>query len=84
MYDVIISDAALDDLHGLPKTYQRLILQQIKSLKEDPRHRGVKKLHDIGSFYRIRKGPYRVIFKIDDTRREITIYRIKPRREAYR
>ena len=44
----------------------------------------MKKLHAAGGFYRIRQGPYRIIYKIDDTRQEIGVVAIKPRNEAYR
>jgi len=82
MYRVIISDTALKDLEDLLQNYQRLILNRINSLSQDPRPRGCKKLDD--QFYRVRQGSYRIIYEVNDHDRELTILKIKPRREAYR
>jgi len=82
MCRVIISDSALKDLEDLLQNYQRLILNRINSLSQDPRPRGCKKLDD--QFYRVRQGSYRIIYEVNDHDRELTILKIKPRREAYR
>lgn len=82
MYRVIISDTALKDLEDLLQNYQRLILNRINSLSQDPRPRGCKKLDD--QFYRVRQGSYRIIYEVNDHDRDLTILKIKPRREAYR
>ncbi len=82
MYRTIVSDAALKDLEDLPRTYQRLIVDRLASLSQDPRPRGCKKLDD--QFFRVRQGPYRIIYEVNDLDREITVLKIKPRREAYR
>jgi mRNA interferase RelE/StbE len=77
-----MSDSALKDLEDLPQNYQRLILDRITSLSQDPRPRGCKKL--AGQFYRVRQGSYRIIYDVTDNDRELTVMKIKPRREAYR
>ncbi len=84
MYRVIISGAGLKDLADLPQNYQRLVLAKLTALIENPRPRGVKKLQVHESVYRVRQGPYRIMYKIDDLKSEITIVRIKLRKEAYR
>lgn len=82
MYRTIISGSSLKDLEDLPQHYQRLILDRITSLSQDPRPRGCKKLDD--QFYRVRQGSYRIIYEVNDRDSEIIIMKIKPRREAYR
>ena len=83
MYSIVFSSSAEKDFSNIPKQYQRLIQNRINALASDPRSRGAKKLQAAGGFYRIRQGPYRIIYKIDDTRQEIGVVRIKPRSEAY-
>ena len=34
--------------------------------------------------YRIRAGDFRILYRIDDRAKEVIIYRVKHRREAYR
>jgi mRNA interferase RelE/StbE len=84
LYSIVFSASAEKDLSHLPNRYQRLIQVRINQLALDARPPGVKKLREAGPFYRIRQGPYRNVYKIDDTRHEITIDRIKPRQGAYR
>ena len=84
MYRTILSDPARKDLKDLPRTYQELVLNKITSLTADPRPPGIKKLHGYRQVYRIRQGPYRIIYRIDDTNQETTVVSVRPRREAYR
>jgi mRNA interferase RelE/StbE len=84
MYRVIISDAAMNDVAHLPRNYQRLVLEKLTDLSQNPRPRGVKKLQTYELVYRVRQGPYRILYKINDIQFEITIVRIKLRKEAYR
>ncbi len=53
------------------------------ALQENPRPPGVRKL-GAGRGYRIRVGKYRVVYQIEDTRREVSVYRIRHRRDVYR
>jgi mRNA interferase RelE/StbE len=82
MHRVTLSDIALEDLENLPRSYQQLIVKRITALAPDPRPRGSKKLGD--RIYRVRQGPYRVLYEVHDEALEIVILRIRPRREAYR
>jgi mRNA interferase RelE/StbE len=34
--------------------------------------------------YRLRVGDYRILFTIDDVAKEVRVYRLKHRKEAYR
>jgi mRNA interferase RelE/StbE len=79
-----LSASAEKDFSNLPEQYQILIQGRINQLALDPRPHRVKKLYGGEQFYRIRQGPYRIVYKIDDMSHKITVDRIKPRREAYR
>jgi len=54
------------------------------SLKSDTRPHGCIKLLDKESGHRIRVGDYRYCYRIDDTSREVFIYRVKHRKDVYR
>jgi mRNA interferase RelE/StbE len=70
----------LDTLRG--KMFQK-IKNEIISLSSNPRPLGALKLTNEEG-YRIRIGDYRVLYRIDDNTKQIFIYRVKHRREAYR
>lgn len=81
-YKLSIKRVAEKDIERLSPSLARRIVQAIGRLKEEPRPRGTKKLGE--DIFRIRIGDYRVIYHIDDEAKEVTIFRFKHRREAYR
>jgi mRNA interferase RelE/StbE len=83
MYDVRILRRAIKDIAQLPKEYSRRVSKQIDGLADDPRPPNAKKLTNQPG-YRLRVGPYRILYTIDDKANLVTIYRVKHRREAYR
>ncbi|MEW6529678.1 MAG: type II toxin-antitoxin system RelE/ParE family toxin [Thermodesulfobacteriota bacterium] len=83
MYRLSLSETAEKVLAQLPKHYQKLVRERIESLSKDPRPHGCKKLQS-QTGYRVRQGPYRIIYEIDDSLLVITVTNIKLRREAYR
>ena len=58
-------------------------MDRIASLARDPRPAGAEKLVG-GDRYRIRRGPYRVVYAIDDAERRVLIVKVGHRREVYR
>ena len=85
MYQKEISHTAHHQLRKLSATNRQRINNAIEQLSDDPRPPGVKKLkgEDGKDIYRIRVGIYRILYRVDDAARLISIYRIMPRENAY-
>jgi mRNA interferase RelE/StbE len=84
-YKLLIKPSAGKELEAVGGKSDRLrIIQRIQALIEDPRPPGSEKLAGYDDRYRVRQGKYRVVYLIDDKRREITVYRIGHRRDVYR
>jgi mRNA interferase RelE/StbE len=83
MYSLSIQCSAIKDLANIQQDYATLIGGHIDSLAQTPRPPDAKKLKG-DSGYSLRVGVYRVLYDIDDGEQEVTIYRVKHRREAYR
>lgn len=84
-YKLFIKPSAGKELEAVGLKGDRLrLVQRIHALAEDPRPNGSEKLAGHDDRYRIRQGHYRVIYLIDDKRREITVYRVGHRRDVYR
>ncbi len=83
MYRIVYDSRIEKDIKYIPKTFLKLILKKIGTLKVNPRHRGVEKLISIKG-WRLRVGEYRILYQIDDKERTIKIYKIKHRRTVYR
>jgi mRNA interferase RelE/StbE len=84
-YKLLIKTSAGKELEAVGSKSDRVrIVQRIHSLVDDPRPHGAEKLAGHDDRYRVRQGRFRVIYLIDDKRREITIYKIGHRRDVYR
>jgi mRNA interferase RelE/StbE len=83
-YKITLTKAAAKDLKALPKKTLRSIDQIIVSLATEPRPAGSKKLKGMEDLYRIRKGDFRIIYKIEDDELIVTVIRVGNRRDVYR
>jgi mRNA interferase RelE/StbE len=82
-YQVVISKTAQKEIRSLQNSDLKKVLATIKSLSEDPRPSGCKKLVASKNTYRIRIGNYRVLYFIEDTIRIVEISGVRHRKEAY-
>ena len=82
-YEIIIKPSAQKDLNKLPAKELKRVVTRLEQLSDNPRPIGVQKLSDEEG-YRIRSGNYRILFIINDELKNIFIYRIKHRKDAYK
>ena len=66
----------------MPKPAMRRVLAAIEELAIDPKPPGSSKLkgHEL---WKRRVVPYRVVYAIDEERREVALYRIAHRKDVY-
>jgi mRNA interferase RelE/StbE len=83
-YTVYLTKAAAKDLAAVPKKTLPRIDNTIRSLADNPRPHGSIKLEGSDDLYRIRKGDFRIIYKIEDDALTVTVVRIGNRRDVYR
>ena len=85
MYKIQVEKKAQKDLDAIPEKFRKAIYEKVKSLAENPRPEGVKKLKGNKSTeYRIRHGDYRIIYEIKDHVLIILIVKVGHRRNIYR
>jgi len=83
-YDVFIKPSALKELEAVDsKKDRQRIVRVIRSLAEDPRPTGCRKLSGKDK-YRIRSGQYRIVYAIEDAIFVVTIVKVGHRREVYK
>jgi len=82
-YKIIVKPSAQKDLDKLPDKELKRIASRLEQLRINPRPIGVQKLSDEEG-YRLRSGNYRILFIINDKIKNIFIFRIKHRKEAYK
>jgi mRNA interferase RelE/StbE len=84
-YRLLIKASAGRELERLGTKSGRLrIIDRIYALADDPRPHGCEKLAGYSDRFKIRQGNYRVVYLIDDQRREVTVFKIGDRKEIYR
>lgn len=54
------------------------------ALLEDPYRVGRELRHELQGVFAARRGTYRVLYRIDEAEREVTVIRIDHRRDVYR
>ena len=81
-YRVELAPAAQRDLQRLPREIQARLTIPVQALAENPRPAGVRKLREEERTWRIRVGPYRVVYDIHDDRDMVVILKVARRSET--
>jgi mRNA interferase RelE/StbE len=66
------------------KKDRRRIVDRIGVLATEPRPDGVEKLAGYDDRYRVRRGSYRILYLIDDSRLKVTVFEVGHRKDVYR
>ena len=74
-YRLLFKKSVARDLRAIPKNDVQRILKRVGALAEDPRPDGCDKLTD-PERYRIRQGPYRILYEVQDDPRVVTVVKI--------
>ena len=83
-YKIIFLKSFDHDLRKLDKRLIPVMVEKVLALENNPHPAQSKKMRGTNNEYRLRVGDYRVFYSIDNTEKEITIYHVAHRREAYR
>ena len=81
-YKIELKRSAEKELKALPKKELLRVVEAIKSLGEEPRPNGCKKLSGEEK-YRRRVGNYRILYKIDDGVLVIYVVKVGHRKDVY-
>jgi mRNA interferase RelE/StbE len=84
MYELLFSQVVQKQRKNIPKKDLDKIKNMIGNLRERPRPSNCKKLAGSEDSYRIRFRYWRILYAIDDKNKNVTIYGILHRKEAYR
>ncbi len=87
MFEVTVSSKARKSQKKLPDYSKRDIAELLLVLQENPvpaEQYDITKLRGRRDTFRVRKGNFRIIYKVNWNEREIRILLIKPRETAYK
>ena len=83
MYRVVVERSAEKDLRKLQLDVRFRVADALRSLANDPRPVGSRKLAGTKHDWRVRVGDYRIIYEIADAIRVVRIYRVRHRRDQF-
>lgn len=83
-YSILLAPPAERQLKALTEPAQKRIVKRLRTLKDNPRPQGVKKLAGEEDLYRIREGDYRIIYTIQDKQLIALVVKIGDRKGVYR
>lgn len=83
-YQVIVPKPVQKQLNRLPQKQRERAIAAIRSLQDEPRPDGVKKLKGYDATYRVRFGNYRVIYEIQDSELIVLLLSVIHRKDAYK
>ncbi|MCX7056563.1 MAG: type II toxin-antitoxin system RelE/ParE family toxin [Proteobacteria bacterium] len=84
-YRLLLKPSAAKEIEAVDsKADRRRLVGRIAALGADPRPHGSEKLAGYDDRYRVRQGSYRIVYLIDDVRRDVTIFKVGHRRDVYR
>lgn len=81
---VAVTGPALRGLERLPEKYAHAVVRLFDSLAENPKRIGKPLRFELEGAWVARRGPYRVIYEIDDERSIVVILKIAHRADVYR
>jgi len=73
-YEISFKKSVEKDFRTIPKKDLRKILRRLEAFSDDPRPPGHEKLTG-QQRYRVRQGPYRIVYSLQD--KELTIWVVK-------
>ena len=84
MYTLLIERHAEKGFKKIFKNISNKLIIKIKSLKDNPKPSGCRKITGSENDYRVRIGDYRVIYEIDEKNKQIIILAVGHRKDIYR
>jgi len=82
-YSVFLMNSARRELEHLPAWQHDAVVRRLLGMPDNPRPPGAGKLQGREE-YKLRVGSLRIIFGVDDARKEVTVYMVDDRKQVYR
>lgn len=81
---VVVAGPAARDLERLPQKAAAAVVESFEAIAVDPRRVGKPLRLELEGLWTARRGPYRVIYRIEDDARVVTVVAVGHRADVYR
>jgi mRNA interferase RelE/StbE len=84
-YKVVIKRSAAKEIESIDqKKVRKRVVERIQALASEPRPHGCEKLSGKHARYRIRQGPFCILYEIEDENLVVFVVKVADRREVYK
>ena len=83
-WTVVVARPAARDLDALPEKVLHAVTELFSALAENPARLGKPLGFELAGLLSARRGPYRVIYELDEERRVVTVIAVGHRSDVYR
>jgi mRNA interferase RelE/StbE len=83
-WDVLVMAPARRQIDRLPISVAAAVIETLDAIASNPRRLGKPLRFELEGCWSARRGPYRIIYRIDDATRSITVLAVAHRADAYR
>jgi mRNA interferase RelE/StbE len=81
---LVVAGPAARNLERLPTKYATAVVEALGAIAANPHRLGKPLRFELAGRWSARRGPYRIIYTIDDPTRTITVLAIAHRADVYR
>lgn len=84
LWRVVVAGPAARNLERLPAKYATAVIEALGAIATNPQRLGKPLRFELTGRWSARRGPYRIIYTIDDKTRTVTVLAIAHRADVYR
>ena len=81
---LLVAGPAARDIERLPEKYAAAVVEALGTISADPRRLGKPLRLELEGRWSARRGPYRIIYRLDDASRTVTVLAVAHRADVYR
>jgi mRNA-degrading endonuclease RelE of RelBE toxin-antitoxin system len=83
-WDVLVAPPARRQIDRLPISVAAAVMKTLGAIASNPKRLGKPLRFELEGYLSARRGPYRIIYRIDDATRSITVVTVAHRADVYR
>ncbi len=84
LWDVLVAPSARRQIDRLPISFAAAVIETLDAIASNPQRLGKPLRFELEGCRSARRGPYRIIYRIDDATRSVTVLAVAHRADAYR
>jgi mRNA interferase RelE/StbE len=83
-WDLLVAPPARRQIDRLPISVAAAVMETLDAIASNPQRLGKPLRFELEGYLSARRGPYRIIYRIDDATRSITVVAVAHRADVYR